>query len=50
MTLNTFGMKICNVDNTGKAKEAILKYICHLEKLLYPSGKLLYVRLNTTLA
>lgn len=43
-------MKICNVGNGGKAKAAILKYICSLEKLLHPSGKLLYVRGNTTLA
>lgn len=43
-------MKICDVDNVGKANAATLKYTFSLEKLLYPSGKLLYVRLNTTLA
>lgn len=43
-------MQMCDVDNAGKGKAAVLKYISSLKKLLYPSGKLLYVRLNITVA
>lgn len=45
-----FGKKISDADNVGTANAAIFKYIRSPQKLLYPSGKLPFFRLNKTLA